>query len=120
MKDSNKAYFAILVMIIYLVIYIHCATCLWFILCSLDESWVPLKDIPKLSTDLWIQKEVYQYFCSMYYMVLVVGGNETGPSNVMLKFVSTACILIGNLYMAKIMGSLADYASVIGRRDSSF
>ena len=63
---------------------------------------------------------MYQYFMSMYYMVIVVGGNETGPSNVMLKFMSTANILIGNLYLAKIMGSMADYVTVISRRDNKF
>ena len=47
----------------------------------------------------------------MYYMVLVVGGNETAPSNVVLKFYSAAAIFIGNIYMANIMGSMANYVS---------
>ena len=56
----------------------------------------------------------------MYYMVLVVGGNETAPSNVMLKYFSAAAITIGNIYMANIMGSMANYVSVISRRDTQF
>jgi hypothetical protein len=56
----------------------------------------------------------------MYYMVLVVGGNETAPSNVTLKFFSAAAIFIGNIYMANIMGSMADYLTVIDRRDDAF
>lgn len=53
-------------------------------------------------------------------MVLVVGGNETAPSNVMLKYYSAAAITIGNIYMANIMGSMANYVSVISRRDTQF
>lgn len=57
---------------------------------------------------------------SMYYMVLVVGGNETAPSNVALKFYSAAAIFIGNIYMANIMGSMANYVAIISRRDDVF
>jgi hypothetical protein len=57
---------------------------------------------------------------TMYYMVLVVGGNETAPSNVILKFYSAAAIFIGNIYMANIMGSMANYVMVISRRDDAF
>lgn len=53
-------------------------------------------------------------------MVLVVGGNETQPTNVVLKCHSAVAILIGNLYIANIMGSLVDYVSVISRRDNIF
>ena len=56
----------------------------------------------------------------MYYMVLVVGGNETAPSNVTLKFYSAAAIFIGNIYMANIMGSMANYVMIISRRDDVF
>ena len=53
MRDDVKAYFAILVMTIYLFIYVHCATCLFFYIMSLDKSWVPLKDFPLRSTDMF-------------------------------------------------------------------
>jgi hypothetical protein len=53
-------------------------------------------------------------------MVLVVGGNETAPSNVILKFYSAAAIFIGNIYMANIMGSMANYVLIISRRDDAF
>ena len=107
-------------MTIYLFIYIHCTTCLWFYLVSIDQTWMPIKDTMVGYTDVWMRPPMYQSFMSMYYMVIVVGGNETGPSNVMLKFMSTANILIGNLYLAKIMGSMADYVTVISRRDNKF
>jgi hypothetical protein len=53
-------------------------------------------------------------------MVLVIGGNETVPSNVGLKFFSAAAIFLGNLYIANIMGSMANFVSVIQRRDNAF
>lgn len=56
----------------------------------------------------------------MYYMFISMGGNETGPSNDMLKLVATASIIGGNLYFASVMGSLADYVQVINKRDNLF
>ena len=56
----------------------------------------------------------------MYYMVLVVGGNETAPSNVNLKYFSAMAILIGNLYIANITGSMKNYITIIQRRDNQF
>jgi hypothetical protein len=120
MKDVVKAYFAIFVMAIYLFVYIHVTTCIFFYLMSLDKSWIPFKDQPKKLTDVFERNQAYQYFTCMYYMVLVVGGNDTCPSNVLLKYYSALAILVGNLYMANIMGSLVDYGSVISRRDNAF
>jgi len=56
----------------------------------------------------------------MYYMFISMGGNETGPSNEMLKLVATASIIGGNLYLANVMGSMADYVQVINKRDNLF
>jgi len=46
-------------------------------------------------------------------MVLVIGGNETAPSSAGLRIFSALMIFFGNLYIANIMGSMANYASVI-------
>lgn len=53
---------------------------------------------------------------SMYYMILAIGGNETAPSSMMLKFYSAAAILIGTLGFTGILSSIVDYISVISRR----
>jgi hypothetical protein len=73
-----------------------------------------------MNTTIYTDPQEFQYFTAMYYMVLVVGGNETFPSNKMLKYYSAGAILVGNLYMAQIMGSMANYVTVISRRDSHF
>lgn len=119
-KDEVKALYSIAVMFIYLLCYVHCTTCIFFYLVSLDKSWIPIKDASYLKTDLWFVDLVSQYFISLYYMVLVLGGNETAPSNITLKLYSAATILFGNIYMANIMGSMANYVSVISRRDNAF
>jgi hypothetical protein len=119
-KDESKALYSILLMSVYFIIYIHCSSCLFFYIISLDKSWVPLIDLSAGKTNLWVSNQVYQYFMSLYYMVLVIGGNETVPSTIGLKFFSAAAIFLGNLYIANIMGSMANYVSVIQRRDNSF
>lgn len=54
-KDDMKAYLQILVMISYLLIYVHLTTCIFFYIASLDKSWVPIKDTPMKKTDLWVR-----------------------------------------------------------------
>lgn len=119
-KDETKALYNMLLMSTYFIIYIHCTACLFYYIISLDESWVPINDLSQGKTDLWVSGQVYQYFTSLYYMVLVIGGNETVPTTVGLKFFSAAAILIGNLYIANIMGSMANLVSIIQRRDNTF
>ncbi len=53
-------------------------------------------------------------------MVLVIGGNETVPTTVGLKLFSAAAIFVGNLYIANIMGSMANLVKIIQRRDNAF
>ena len=117
-REEMKGYFAILVMTTYLFIYVHCTTCLFFFLMSIDKTYVPIKDMPLKATDLFSREQPYQYFMAMYYMVLVVGGNETAPSNVTLKFYSAFAVIVGNLFLANIMGSMADYIGIITRKDN--
>lgn len=59
MRDDVKAYFGILVMTIYLFVYVHCTTCLFFYLMSLDETWMPMKDYPLNSTDIFSRDQAY-------------------------------------------------------------
>jgi|LauGreDrversion4_2_1035121.scaffolds.fasta_scaffold112305_3 hypothetical protein len=120
MRDDQKAIFAILAMTIYLFVYINITTCLWYYLISIEKTWLPFKDTGLIHDDYWECSTAYKYFYSMYYMVIVMGGNETGPSNVMLKLWTTANIVVGNLYMANVMGSMADLVQVIARRDIMF
>jgi len=39
----------------YLLIYIHCTTCMYFFLMSMDKSWVPIKDTIYKKTDLYVR-----------------------------------------------------------------
>jgi hypothetical protein len=89
-------------------------------LISIEKTWLPFKDTGLIHDDYWECSTAYKYFYSMYYMVIVMGGNETGPSNVMLKLWTTANIVVGNLDMANVMGSMADLVQVIARRDIMF
>jgi hypothetical protein len=52
-KDEIKALYSIAVMFIYLICYVHCTTCLFFYLISIDKTWIPLREAAYLKTDLW-------------------------------------------------------------------
>jgi len=66
----------------YLFLYIHCIACLWWYIIDFKETWVP--PVNYIDVDVKIFNEdatiTYQYAVSMYYAVLILGGNELGPT----------------------------------------
>lgn len=59
MRDDYKAYFGIITMAIYLLVYVHCNTCLFFYLISIDQTWIPIKDLARAWTDLYERNQTY-------------------------------------------------------------
>lgn len=53
MRDDSLAVFGILVMTIYLFVYIHIVTCLWYYLIDIEKTWLPFKDTNIGFTDFW-------------------------------------------------------------------
>jgi hypothetical protein len=43
-KDESKALYSILIMSVYFIIYIHCSSCIFYYIVSLDKSWIPIID----------------------------------------------------------------------------
>ena len=93
---------------------------MWWYIIDLDQKWVPPKDAPNGMTDLFERDVPYQYFMSMYYSVLVVGGNELAPANKYQKIYAAIIILVGNLINANIFGEMAVLMQVITRRSTEF
>jgi len=53
-KDEVKALYSIVIMFLYFVIYVHCSSCLFFYLISLDKTWIPIIELDKHRTNLWL------------------------------------------------------------------
>jgi len=82
--------------------------------------WVPPLDFLTGKTNLYWEDLTYKYFLSMYYAVLMLGGNEMGPrTNFELGFVGYI-MLAGAIINANIFGEMAVLVQMIKRKDQWF
>ncbi|CDW81634.1 UNKNOWN [Stylonychia lemnae] len=120
LRDDKKALIQVLQLLLYLLMYVHCTTCLWWYIVTFDNSWVPPKDIYLGKTDLYEKPVSFQYFMCMYYAIMIVGSNELFPATTFQKFYLAIMMLVGNLIIANIIGEMAVLMQVITRRSSAF
>ena len=59
--------------------YLHCLACIWFLIVSQDNVWIPPLDYLHLETTLYESTTFYQYWTSLYHSVLLLTGNDVGP-----------------------------------------
>ena len=59
--------------------YLHCLACIWFLVVSQDNVWIPPLDYLHLETTLYESTTFYQYWTSLYHSVLLLTGNDVGP-----------------------------------------
>ena len=66
-----------------ILLYIHCAGCTWFyVVNTKNPVWIPPTDFMFLSTTLFDESTMFQYWNSFYYAVLMLNGNELAPRTV--------------------------------------
>jgi hypothetical protein len=83
LRDDKKAIIQVFQLLFYLLIFIHCTTCLWWYIVTTDNAWIPPKDIYLSETDLYEKSVPFKYFMCMYYSVMIVGSNELFPTSIL-------------------------------------
>ena len=79
-KETTKAALKLLKLIFFLMLYIHCFGCAWFLVVSADKKWVPPMNYN--DSDFYMvykQNILYKYFVALHAAVLLLTGNDTGP-----------------------------------------
>lgn len=54
----------------YVIMYLHCAGCLWYVVVAQDKKWVPALDLLRNDYSLYERSIAYQYWVSIYVAVL--------------------------------------------------
>ena len=66
-------------LVFFLIMYLHCLACIWFLIVEQDKTWIPPLDYVFIETEVYQQTNAYQYWISLYHSVLMLTGNDVGP-----------------------------------------
>lgn len=80
-SQQQKHLMKLFQLIFFIIMYLHCAGCLWFVIVQQDEKWVPPLDYINEDADLFQSGTYthYQYWVSVYYAVVQMTGNDLVP-----------------------------------------
>ena len=85
--------------------------------------WTPPYDFYDSSDNFWInyrrENHLFMFSVCLYYSVLVIGGNELGPKELIELIFMVICNLTGAIMQAYIFGELAVLIGQVDRNGSA-
>mmetsp|Transcript_99790 Transcript_99790/g.137269 ORF Transcript_99790/g.137269 Transcript_99790/m.137269 type:complete len:292 (-) Transcript_99790:372-1247(-) len=105
MDKNTKAAMKIFYFTFLLFIYIHLVGCMWFLVVDTnadkERRWIPPYDFIDYTKSHFFEDEILRrYYVCLYYSVLIIGGNELGPSSDLELFFIVSANLIGAIVNA--------------------
>ena len=118
--ETMKLSLRLLQRIIFIILYLHIIGCIWFLIVSRDEEWVPITDSILSETDIYDTGVTKQYWMSFYHSLFYLVGIEMGVSNKTQYIVSAVAYLVGAMVTAVIFGDLAVIVDSMNRKSTKF
>ena len=106
--EEIKAFLKLIKLVFFLMIYMHCLACVWWMIVSRDEIWIAT--LYYNDVDLYFvytQSNFYKYFASLHTSVMITTGNDVGPIGFIQTTISTVGLFFGAVINANIFGELA-------------
>ena len=78
--EEVKAGLKLLKLVFFLMLYLHCFACAWYLLVKQQKKWIPPMNYN--DSDFYIlykESLAYQYFVNLHAAVLLLTGNDVGP-----------------------------------------
>ena len=131
MEKGPKIMMQMLYYYMLFIIYLHLVACLWFFFIestyleskqdSRYKPWIPPFDYYDGTEQYWTKyeeggNEIFCYLVCLYYSVLVIGGNEMGPTELPEIVFMVIINLTGAIFQAYIFGELAVLIAQVGRK----
>jgi len=116
MKNALKLFKLIFVIIIY----IHVVACLWYVVVSVDEDWMPPLDYVNPDADFFNSSLDYKYFIMQYHAVLLLTGNDILPRGTFQVAFVACFITIGAIINANIFGNMALIIVDLNKKSAEF
>lgn len=105
-----KAGLRIFKMVLYLIVYLHCYSCLWWYQVKESAYWIPNRFV-MLSEDefytIYGMPLLKQYLISMMHAVLAALGSDITPRDTLQTVIAAIGLFFGAIINANIFGELA-------------
>lgn len=99
---------------------VHWTGCIWYMLVSSRDSWLPPKDLDSGQTNFYDISKIRQYTVVFYYAILLIVGNESAPQTTYQTIFSSLVVIMGAIVTAFIFGNMAALMATINKKDSQF
>lgn len=119
-KQDVKNGLKLFQLIFFIVMYIHCLACLWFLIVNGDQIWIPPLDYVDPSSDLYSSTLSHKYWTSIYNAVLLLTGNDIIPRGTFQVAFTASSITMGAIINANIFGNMALIISDLNRKSAEF
>lgn len=119
-KQGIKIGFRIFQLLFFLLLLVHWIGCIWYMLVSDKDSWVPPKDLDSGETNFYEISNIRQYTVVFYYAILLIVGNESAPKTMEQTIFSSLVVIMGAIVTAFIFGNMAALMATINKKDSHF
>jgi len=106
-RNHIKLRMKLLHLLLVLLIFLHTQACLWFMLNSMEEQYIPPTDYVHRHTLLYHDSVLRSYSLSLYMSVYMLTAAEIGPRTGWERIYAGCCILIGQLFQAYMFGEIS-------------
>jgi len=79
LKDNIKMSLKLVKLVFFLIMYIHCQGCAWYLIVKGDKKWIPPLDYVFITTGIYEDSVSMQYWTAIYHSTLLLAGNDIGP-----------------------------------------
>lgn len=122
LKVANEVKLSLKLMklIFFLLMYLHCLSCLFYFIVDTNHRWMPPLDYVWIGTTFFEESFSFKYFSSLYHAVLLHTCNDIGPRSILQTAFSSVIIIMGGLINANIFGEFAVILSTLNRNAALF
>lgn len=116
---ANKSFklSIILVQLLFILLLVtHWIACLWLIICDLDKTWEPPKDVDWDFTDAYSESSSTRYNIFFYYSVLTLVSNELMPTSFVEIMIAIIILLIGSITIGVLIGEFSSILNDMGEK----
>jgi len=119
-KVDLKMSLKLLKLVFFLVMYIHCIACLWFMIAEGNKLWIPPVDYVWLKTNVYNENHTSKYLVSLYHSVLLLAGNDIGPRGSFQVLFCGSLVMMGAIINANLFGELAVLVTALNRKSTQY
>lgn len=119
-KENVKLTLKLVNIIFFLILYVHCQGCVWWLIVNSNEQWVPPYDF--LYVQSWIFEDTLamKYWTAIYHSTSIVAANDISPRNIGQLIFCVVGLLTCAIINANILGNITMIVTSMNKKVAAF